>query len=34
MKHLMKLISHCHHEWLSLRHIGHSQWDIEQRQQS
>lgn len=30
MKHLMKLITHCRHELLILRHVGHSQWDIEQ----
>ncbi len=31
MKHLMKLITLCRHEWFALRHVGLSQWDIEQR---
>lgn len=30
MKGMMKLIELCRQEWIYLRHVGYSQWDLEQ----
>ncbi len=34
MKSIMNLIKLCRHEWIYLRHVGLSQWDLEQRRES